>query len=75
MALGYLVIQGSFRYYEDMKVFDFIRQNLKGLPYYEDRKRVIDLRTAFFFLDEEKNFTPSLFHPGKMANFQPDGLL
>ncbi len=48
---------------------------MTGLPYYKDYEKVIDLRTAFFHLDDDNDYKPTLFYPGKIVNFQPDGVL
>ena len=60
---------------EHGKLDAFYKNNLAGLPYYSDKARVVDLETAFFALDDDNNYKPTLFYHGKTANFRPDGLL
>lgn len=69
------MIAGLFTTYEQGKVDAFIKNNLAGLPYYNDRTKVIDIETAFFQLDDDNEYKPTLFYHGKTANFRPDGLL
>ena len=75
MVAGHVALYAICRKFQDSKVNSFIRSNLAGLPYYSDSNKVIDLRTAFFHLDEDQDYNPSLFYPGKAINFQPDGVL
>ena len=48
----------------------------KGQPYFESPKDVVDLRRTFFFVDDDKNYSPSLFYPGRnLDKLKPCGLI
>ena len=57
------------------EVRKFLQDNKTGLPYYNNENSVINLEKVFFYLDEDRNYQPSLFYPGKRFDFKPDGLL
>lgn len=65
----------AFNKFRERKLDAFYRRNLAGLPYYEDPEKAIDIRTAFFHLDEDQDYKPSLFYPGKVIECKPDGVL
>lgn len=46
------------------------------MPYFTEEKKVVDLNRTFFFLDENKNFKPSLLYYGRVDDMpRPEGLL
>lgn len=52
----------------------FISSKLSGMPYFEDKRSLINLDNAFFFLDDNRGFVPSLLHHGlfvKKAFYSP----
>lgn len=40
--------------------------NAKDIPAFENEKEVVDLNRTFFFVDEQKNFTPSMLYHGRV---------
>ena len=42
----------------------YLATKLSGLPYFTAKESLINIDTAFFFLDEHKDFRPSLLHHG-----------
>ena len=47
------------------KMQAFFSENAKGLPYFEDPTKLVNLNTIYFFLDDDQGFKPSMFHHGK----------
>ena len=63
------------RYYK-RKLHEFLGENSKGVPFFNEKKNLVDLNTTYFFLDDDNNFKPSLWYHGRVNNFvKPDGLL
>lgn len=60
---------------EQRNIADFYKRHIPGLPYYTEVHNVIDINTAFFFPDEEQDYKPSLFYPGRSVHIRPDGVL
>ena len=51
--------------YGQSQLQTFYEKNSAGIPYFEDYKQLVNLEKTFFFLDDDKNFQPSLFHHGR----------
>jgi len=42
---------------------------MNGLPVWDTAEEAVDLSKRFFFLDDDNNYTPSLFHHGLTKAF------
>lgn len=63
------------RYYKK-KVDKYLGENCEGVPFYNEKKNLIDLNRTYFFLDDDNDFKPSLWYHGRVNGFsKPDGLL
>ena len=36
-----------------------------GIPFFKDASKIVNLEKTFFFLDDDNNFNPSMFHHGR----------
>ncbi len=55
---------------------NFLVENSAGVPFFNDKKNLIDLNKTYFFLDDDNNYKPSLWYHGRVNGFvKPDGLL
>lgn len=41
----------------------------KNIPLWKNEEEVVDLSTRFFYLDDENNFEPNLFHHGMYQSY------
>merc|ERR1712048_948832 len=44
---------------------------MNGLPVWDSAEEAVDLSKRFFFLDDDNNYQPSLFHHGLTKSFAP----
>merc|ERR1712054_631300 len=54
-------------------IFAAALKNSVYVPFWKDRKNVVELNKEFFFLDDDKNFAPNLLHHGLQTFNKPDG--
>ena len=79
IALGVMFISGTLlcsKVFYRRNLDNFLIENSKGVPYYNEKKNLIDLNRTYFFLDDDNDFKPSLWYHGRVNGFsKPDGLL
>ena len=68
-AIGFtgfnLVLWGLTPVYRKFSHINFMVENSKGLPYFIDSKKVVNLNKTYFHIDDENNYQPSMFYDGR----------